>query len=313
MNSKTGYVFQEEYVRHELSYGHPESPERLKAVKKKMRETGLDKDVHFIDPLDDKEEVLEALSLVHSQEHTHSVLEHNTTGDIAFLAAAGVLGAVKKVMDGMLTNAFCAVRPPGHHAHNNGIHCDGRYQGEGFCFFNNAAIGARYAQKKYGCKSVLILDWDYHHGNGTEWAFYSDPSVFFFSTHILFGYPGTGYPDKTGSKTGSGYNLNIPLPPYAEDSHIINAWEKELIPALKKLNFKPDLIIISAGFDSREGDILGNFRITDKGFSKLTEIAMELAQTHCSGKLVSVLEGGYNPEGLANGVFYHIKTLLNSK
>ena len=312
MASKTGYVFHEEYLRHTISFGHPESPNRLKAVKKRMHETGLEKEIFPINPLDDKNTVLNALSMIHSQEHMDSVLEHKPTGDIAFLATAGVLGAVKEVMEGTISNAFCAVRPPGHHAHNSGVHCDGKNQGEGFCFFNNIAVAARFAQKEYACKSVLILDWDYHHGNGTEWAFYSDPSVFFFSTHILFGYPGTGYPNKTGSQSGTGYNLNVALDPYSNDSDIITAWEKKLIPVLDKVNFKPDLILISAGFDSREGDPLGNFCITDNGFSELTKIAMELAQTHCSGKLVSVLEGGYKPEGLAKGVTAHISTLLNN-
>ena len=171
------------------------------------------------------------------------------------------------------------------------------------------AIAARHIQSHKGMDNILIIDWDYHHGNGTEWSFYSDPSVFFFSTHILWGYPGTGFPDHKGEGKGDGYTLNIPLPDGAGDKEIINAWNEQFIPYLEHIKFTPDFILISAGFDSREEDYLGTFRITDEGFSRLTETALELADRYCGGRLLSVLEGGYNPAGLASAVHAHLEVL----
>jgi acetoin utilization deacetylase AcuC-like enzyme len=197
-------------------------------------------------------------------------------------------------MEGEIKNAFCAIRPPGHHAHDNTAHYDGRGQGEGFCFFNNVAIAARYAQKVYNCKNILILDWDYHHG------------------HALYAYPGTGSEDKHGTGDGLGYNLNVPFHGYADDSDIIDAWNNKLMPKLDELQFKPDFVFISAGFDSREDDLLGTFSFSDSCFSELTKIAMGIADTHCQGRLISTLEGGYNPEGQAQAVCAHVEALLKS-
>lgn len=311
MKSKTGFVFNDKYADHVLQPGHPESPERLKAIKRHMEETGLIDKVVPVKPLDNREEVLLFISEIHSEDHIGTVIDTPTTGEIAILAAAGVLGAVRAVMEDQIQNAFCAVRPPGHHAHNNTAHYDGRAQGEGFCFFNNVAVAARYAQKVYRCKNILILDWDYHHGNGTEWTFYNDPTVFFFSTHALYTYPGTGLGDNYGEGDGLGYNLNVPFQGYANDSDIIDAWNNRLLPKLDELQFKPDLVLISAGFDSREDDLLGTFSFTDACFAQLTKIAMGIADTHCEGRLVSTLEGGYYPEGQAKAVCAHIGALLS--
>jgi acetoin utilization deacetylase AcuC-like enzyme len=181
--------------------------------------------------------------------------------------------------------------------------------GRRLLFFNNIAVAARYAQNTYGCERVLIIDWDFHHGNGTEWVFYDDPSVFYFSTHALYTYPMTGFPNRTGKAKGKGFNLNVPLQPGAGDKEIIAAWHTQLLPALQKQKFNPDLILISAGFDSRKDDYLGNFTISDKGFTRLTELILQLADTHCSGRVISLLEGGYNPAGQARGVYAHLKTL----
>jgi acetoin utilization deacetylase AcuC-like enzyme len=250
--------------------------------------------------------------LIHSKNHINSIKSTSTVYVPAFLAVKGVLNAVKAVMEGDVQNAFCAVRPPGHHAHNNGLHYDGFNQGEGFCFFNNVAIAARYAQHDKNINNILILDWDYHHGNGTEWSFYEDNRVFYFSTHNLYTYPGTGHPDRFGTGNGYGYNLNEPLSPYAGDQEIISAWENKLLPKLDELKFKPDFVFISAGFDSRENDYLGSFKITDSGYKKLTEIALTITEKHGNGRLVSVLEGGYNPEGTANAVEAHLEVLVKN-
>jgi acetoin utilization deacetylase AcuC-like enzyme len=306
----TGFIFDQRYIKHSLGSAHPESPKRLLAIRKILNNNGIVKELVSIDPLTDYELLSKAILEVHSQTHLRSIRECGEKTDVIFLAVGGVLAAVDAVMKEQIQNAFCAVRPPGHHAHNDGPHCDGWFQGEGFCFFNNIAIAARYAQEKYQCKNILIVDWDFHHGNGTEWAFYDDPSVFYFSTHSLYSYPMTGFPNRIGKGSGRGYNLNVPLPAGAGDKEIISAWEEQLLPALDKLHFQADLVLISAGFDSRKDDQLGNFKITDLGFSRLTEMALKIAESHCQNRLVSILEGGYNPSGLARAVYAHLKKLV---
>ncbi|MCG8380467.1 MAG: histone deacetylase, partial [Proteobacteria bacterium] len=159
-----------------------------------------------------------------------------------------------------------------------------------------------------GLNKILIIDWDYHHGNATETMFYDDPSVLFFSTHDFYAYPGTGHPDRKGSGAGEGYNINIHLPCGTTDEKIIDVFNKVLLPVAD--SFKPDMVLVSAGFDSRKDDLLGCFNITDNGFIELTRIVMQIAKQHCNGKLVSILEGGYNPSGNARAVVAHVKTLL---
>jgi len=305
----TGLVFDEMYINHSLGPSHPESPKRLLAIRKILNNNGIIKELVPLKPTADRDFITKAVLRIHSGSHIKSITECGQMAESIFLAVGGTLAAVDAVMTGQTNNCFCALRPPGHHAHNHGPHCDGWFQGEGFCFFNNIAVGARYAQNAYGCERVLIVDWDFHHGNGTEWAFYDDPSVFFFSTHSLYTYPMTGFPNRTGKGKGRSYNLNVPLQPAAGDKEIISAWEEQLLPALQKQNFKPDLILISAGFDSRKDDYLGNFAISDKGFCRLTEIALQLADIHCQGRVISLLEGGYNPAGQARAVYAHLKTL----
>jgi acetoin utilization deacetylase AcuC-like enzyme len=311
MSATTGIVLDDRYIDHLLGFDHPESPQRLRAVKARLEASGLLRNLVRIPPNEDKRVALEAVLRVHNDQHAESITGFEKTSQIPLLAVGGAIAAVDAVMQGTVTNAFCALRPPGHHSHNNGAHFDGRGQGEGFCFFNNVAIAARYAQKAHGCGNVLILDWDFHHGNGTEWTFYEDPSVSFFSTHALFAYPGTGSEDRTGAGDGEGYNLNVALPPGAGDDDIVAAWEDNLLPQLQHLSFKPDIVLISAGFDSREEDFLGSFHITDQGFVRLTKIAMDIARSSCNGRLVSVLEGGYNPEGLASAVERHVRALTS--
>jgi acetoin utilization deacetylase AcuC-like enzyme len=219
---------------------------------------------------------------------------------ICFLAVSGALTAVDLVCRNQLRNAFCAIRPPGHHAKNSGLY--------GFCFFNNVAIAARYAQIKYRLRNILIVDWDYHHGNGTEWAFYNDPSILFFSTHRLNAFPYTGFAERRGKGRGYGYNINVPLLKGADDRDILNAFDRELLPAVER--FKPELVLISAGFDSRENDPLGDFVVTDDGFARLTALTKSIANQYADSRIISLLEGGYNPEGLAMAVESHIAELL---
>jgi len=220
--------------------------------------------------------------------------------DIAMRAVGGVLNAVDEVMTGKLTNAFCAVRPPGHHARPA--------QGMGFCVFNNIAIGARHAQKKHGAEKVMIVDWDVHHGNGTQDIFYEDGSVLFCSTHQWPWYPHTGPAEETGNGKGKHCTVNCPLPAGSGMKEISQAFLDRLIPAADK--FKPDLIMISAGFDSRKGDPLGQFQLTDADFSALTKLLMKFAEENCGSRIVSVLEGGYSLAGLASGVSAHVRALM---
>jgi acetoin utilization deacetylase AcuC-like enzyme len=317
MAKRTGYVYDDIYLEHELEPFHPESPLRLAALHAMLSESEFMDKLERIALLDDEKKVRRCCETIHTPKHVMEVKNCGVTGPVAFQAVAGILSAVDAVCGKRVSNAFCALRPPGHHVHNDVNH-DGPCKGEGFCFLNNVAIAARYAQREWNMKRVLIIDWDYHHGNGTEDAFYEDPSVFYFSTHRLGAYPATGHPMRKGRGAGMGYNLNIPLPspdsPYGpvNDDHLLAAFDDYLLPQLSEIGFAPDIILISAGFDSRELDFLGDFSITDDGFYRITRKVIALAAEKCDGRVVSALEGGYNPEGLASATLAHIKALLET-
>ena len=297
--SSTGLVLDERFIEHHISPEHPESPARYQAITDKLLEQNLLSQLTLLDAKSDVEPWLE---LVHSKEHIDSIKENDLLNhQHALIATGAVLTAIDHVCKGQLTNVFCASRPPGHHALNTG-------KEEGFCYYNHVAIAARYAQQQFGLKKILIVDWDYHHGNGTEWAFYSDPSVLYFSTHDQFAYPGTGFPERQGEGEGQGFNINVHLDCGAKDADMIEAFEQTLLPAVEQ--FQPDLIIISAGFDSREDDLLGCHDITDQGFIQLTQIVKQLAEKHCQGRIVSLLEGGYNIQGNASATVSHISALM---
>jgi len=296
---RTGLVLDERFSQHQIHQAHPESPARYQAITEHLQEHNIVNSASIITAKQDSEKWL---TLVHSQQHIDSIkATQPKTHQHALLATSGVLASVDAVFSGEIDNAFCASRPPGHHALNTG-------QEEGFCYYNHVAIAARYAQKHYGIKKVLIVDWDYHHGNGTEWAFYSDPDVLYFSTHDMFAYPGTGLPTKTGKGAGEGFNINVHLDCGATDSDIVQAFEQKLLPVLD--DFSPELILISAGFDSRQDDLLGCHHISDQGFVTLTEMLKSIADKHCDGRIISVLEGGYNIQGNASAVTAHIKSLM---
>jgi acetoin utilization deacetylase AcuC-like enzyme len=297
--SATGLVLDERFIEHHISPAHPESPARYQAITEQLLEQDLVEQLTLLEPKKDSEQYLE---LVHSKNHIDSIKQNDAINhQHALLATGAVLTAVDSVCSGQLKNVFCASRPPGHHALNTG-------QEEGFCYYNHVAIAARYAQQQYDVKKILIIDWDYHHGNGTEWAFYSDPSVLYFSTHDMFAYPGTGFPERQGEGEGQGFNINVHLGCGATDAEMIAAFEQTLLPATEQ--FQPDLIIISAGFDSRQDDLLGCHNITDQGFMQLTQIVKQLAEKYCQSRLISLLEGGYNIEGNASAVTSHLSALI---
>jgi acetoin utilization deacetylase AcuC-like enzyme len=223
--------------------------------------------------------------------------------NVALLAVGGVLAGVDAVISNKVENAFCAVRPPGHHAEYE--------RAMGFCIFNNTAVAARYIQRKHNLKKVLIVDWDAHHGNGTQNAFYQDPTVYYFSVHQFPHYPGTGKEDETGEKEGTGFTLNMPMAAGSGDLEYREAFEDILYPAAKQ--FLPDFILISAGFDGHKDDPLSNLNLTAEGYQSLTQIIVDLAKECCQGKLASILEGGYNLKAFSESVEAHLTALMGKK
>lgn len=300
------------YGQHDPGAGHPEAPERYDAVTQALNQTGLTKSLGRIESRSATEDEIAAC---HSSAYIKTVkreiaagAHELSTGDtsvgprtweVALKAVGGVLNAVDAVVSRKAGNAFCAVRPPGHHARPE--------QGMGFCVFNNIALAARHAQRKHGIERVLIADWDVHHGNGTQDIFYEDGSVFFFSVHQSPWYPGTGRADETGASKGANCTMNCPLPAGSGREQILEAFLHKLKPAADA--FKPDLVLISAGFDSRKDDPLGRFTLADEDFAELTSLLLEVADKHAGGRLVSVLEGGYNLKGLASATTAHVQTL----
>jgi acetoin utilization deacetylase AcuC-like enzyme len=310
---RTGFVYDPLYLEHKTGPGHPESPERLTAIVGRLEATGL---ADELTPLKPAPAPAEWIETIHSAEYIERARatctygeRHLDSGDVpvsrqsynaAVMAAGGVLTAVDAVMAGEVANAFCAVRPPGHHAL--------RDRAMGFCIFNNVAIGTRYVRGKYGLSRVLIADWDVHHGNGTQEAFYDDPNVLYFSIHQWPFYPGTGSASQTGTGAGSDLTINVPVPAGSGDADYVAAFEQRLQPAA--MAFRPDFIFISAGFDPQAGDALGGMKVTAEGFARLTRIVKEIAQMCCQGRLVSVLEGGYGADLLAASVEAHIHALM---
>jgi acetoin utilization deacetylase AcuC-like enzyme len=312
----TGLVHADLFLNHDTGSGHPESPARYTAVMNALRESEFADRLRWLQPRMAEQDELEGChrsDYIHTAEHDiYDGAHYLSTGDTAVSAgswqaalhaAGGACVAVDAVLRSELKNAFCVLRPPGHHATPT--------RGMGFCVFNNAAVAARYAQRRYGIGKVLILDWDVHHGNGTQDAFYDDDSVFFFSAHQWPWYPGTGARDETGTGRGLGTTMNCPLGAGSGRKQIMGVFERNLVPAVEK--FKPELVIISAGFDSRDGDPLGGFHLSDQDFIDLTQLALDLGDQFAEGRVVSVLEGGYALDGLALAATAHCRTLVNHR
>ncbi len=300
-------------LEHDTGRGHPETSARFTAVQRSLEASGL---TAKLAPVASRHATPDDLQLAHTapylaraERDIASGADRLSTGDtticprswdVARRAAGCGLAAVDAVLSGKVQRAFCLVRPPGHHASAD--------RGMGFCVVNNIALAARHAQRRHGVARVLIADWDVHHGNGTQDIFYRDGSVVVFNTHQSPWYPGTGHPHETGDGDGKGTTLNCPFAAGAGRDEILGAFRKKLLPAANE--FKPGLVMISAGFDSRIDDPLGRFRLTDPDFTELTLLMKEIAANHAGGRLISVLEGGYNLEGLASASAAHARELV---
>jgi acetoin utilization deacetylase AcuC-like enzyme len=312
---RTGYVFALRYLLHDPGYRHPEALARLKAIQSDLEMSSVLEllvrlrpdyaQLEWVERLHDKAYIQRFKEACEQGEQIFDDQDCGISKDsyeTALLAVGGVMLAVDAVMGGEVDNAFCAVRPPGHHAE--------RDRAMGFCFFNNVAIGAVYTLEKYGLKRVAIIDWDLHHGNGTQHLFEADPRVFFVSLHAdpQHCYPGTGYRQEEGTGAGKGFTLNLPLPLRSGDAEYLEALSSEALPRLRQ--FAPQLVFISAGFDAHQKDPLALMRVTRQGYRDMGQLILDLAQETASGRLITVLEGGYNPEVLEECVEDHVRLLL---
>ncbi len=310
----TAFVYSQRYLDHDTGPAHPERPERLRAIHRQLEQSGSLKRCLPIEPTPADPSLVER---VHDRDHIErfrrACLQHApiidtpdcpispASFDVALLAAGGVIAAVDAVMQARARNAFCAVRPPGHHAE--------RRMAMGFCFFNNVAIAAEFVHARYGIEHVAILDWDVHHGNGTQHHFEADPDVFFCSIHQHPAtlYPGTGYAGERGRGPGLGTTLNVPMSPGSGDEEYQQAFDEQILPALSA--FKPGFILVSAGFDAHRDDPLAHIELSTEMFGWMTSRVVQLAESLCGGRLVSTLEGGYNLSALADSVQTHLESL----
>ena len=310
--NKTGYASDPFYLLHETE-PHPENPGRLTAIQNRLESSEF---YNNLTPIQPRKATVDEIANIHDLGYIASVeqncADHNRNLDAdtvisqdsynaALLSAGAGMTAIDQLVDGKINNAFCAVRPPGHHAEQD--------RAMGFCLFNNVAIAARYAQKIKALNKIFIFDWDVHHGNGTQHSFYNDPSVYYASAHQHPFYPGSGAEEETGTGEGLGTTLNLPMDAYSDDEDYIAAVENRLISEIQRYN--PDLIIISAGFDAHKNDPLAQVQLTTDFFGKMTQMLMEVAEDVCDGRLLSMLEGGYDYDALSDSVQLHIQTLLN--
>jgi acetoin utilization deacetylase AcuC-like enzyme len=309
--AKTGIVRDERYMNHQMGAYHPESPRRLEVIYTMLEDADMQGNYTNV-PVRraEREELLwihspdyvERLASTEGKEYTYLDPDTQTSPgsyEAALLAAGGLCEAISMVHSGELDNAFALVRPPGHHAE--------RAQAMGFCLFNNVAVGARYAQEHLKLNRIIVVDWDLHHGNGTQHSFEEDASILYFSTHQYPYYPGTGALTEAGKEKGEGFTVNVPLSMGYGDGEYVGIFEKILRPVT--LEFNPEIILVSAGFDIYMEDPLGGMNVTPEGFAGLTRSIMQMANECCEGKVVITLEGGYNLEGLRDSVKAVLKEL----
>jgi len=331
-----GFCTSPEFVDHLTGEHHPERPDRIRAIALAVRQAGLvDSPNPFpdfspgfqLEPLGG-EKMLEispvpadeqTIALVHSRQHIERIKQACQSGggmldegdtpvsqrsfELALLSSGAVLSCCDAVMDGRVRRAFAAVRPPGHHAEPD--------RAMGFCLFGNVAVAARYLQRRHAVHTVAIVDFDVHHGNGTQAAFEDDPSVLFISIHQhpKTCYPGTGYEWEVGEGPGRGATLNVPMDPGAGDERYVAEFQSKILPKLD--HFKPEILLISAGFDAHREDDLGQLGLNENDFAWITGRVHDVAKRHARGRIVSMLEGGYNLDALARSVEAHIRVLAD--
>jgi acetoin utilization deacetylase AcuC-like enzyme len=307
--SRTGIVKDTRYFRHETSVFHPESAKRLEAIYKMLDAPDMKDKFTLIEPalatLEDigaihEEWYIEAVAKTAGKAHTYLDPDTETSPEsyeTARLAVGGFNNAIDAVVRGEVQNAFAFVRPPGHHAEAD--------RAAGFCLFNNVAIGAMHAIRKHQMKRILVVDWDLHHGNGTQHSFYEDPRIIYFSTHQYPYYPGTGSVQEIGRGAGRGYTINVPLRTGPGDNEFVKIFRTILQPVA--LEFKPDMVLLSAGFDIYYKDPLGGMKVTPRGFACLARVLLDIAEACCGGRFAVTLEGGYHVGGLTDSC----KTVLH--
>jgi acetoin utilization deacetylase AcuC-like enzyme len=308
----TGIYYHDLFGRHLEGYGHVEASSRYWAVIERLRDCPFTQRLEFIEALPADPEVIAA---VHDSEYVDGILSLEIdeavvldwgdtvatpdTPRAALYAAGAGVQASRDILEGKVANAFCPVRPPGHHAE--------RGRAMGFCIFNNIAVTARWLTGEAGLGRVAIIDWDIHHGNGTEGMFLDDPGVLYVSLHQYPHYPGTGHYNMVGTGRGTGYTLNIPLGTGADDGKYREEFEQRVLPALDK--FEPEMILISAGFDAHADDPLSGAMLSTGMYAEMTEMLAGAADRHCGGRILSLLEGGYDLDALADSVEAHVGVL----
>jgi acetoin utilization deacetylase AcuC-like enzyme len=308
---KVGYVYDPVYLRHDTG-AHPENSRRLEAIVARLEQSGLKERLTLIKP---RPATTAELALVHDESYLAHIEEVALKGggwldietvmspgsyEAALNAAGGAIRAVDAVLAGEVNSVFALVRPPGHHATPR--------QAMGFCIFNNVAIAARYALKRHGLGHVAIIDFDVHHGNGTQEAFYDDPAVLYVSTHQYPHYPGTGKIEETGAGQAEGTKVNIPLPHGCGDAAYGRVFAEIIVPVVRR--FRPEFILVSAGYDAYRADGLADMQVTVTGFARIVHTIKQLAGECCGGKIVLCLEGGYDLEALASSVKATFNVLL---
>ncbi|MBU0966501.1 MAG: histone deacetylase [Proteobacteria bacterium] len=312
---KTAVMKDDLFLEHDPGHGHVESPERLQVIYEQLDKPEIKENFLFPSFGPASHEVL---GLIHTEAHIARVaatsgkrfdlLDADTTTsprsyDAACLAAGAVVEGARLLVAGEVDNCFALVRPPGHHAEST--------HGKGFCLFNNIAIAARYAVTELKLKKVLIIDWDLHHGNGTQHSFYDTDQVLFFSTHQYPFYPGSGAALENGDGEGVGFTINVPLPGGQGDEAFARIFNSLLVPVARQ--YRPEMIMVSAGFDIYKGDPLGAMHVTVDGFAYMTRLLRELADELCGGRLLLTLEGGYHLTGQRDGVLAVLAELVGRR
>lgn len=310
--SRTAVIYHPDFELHDTGPHHPERAERARLIAEGLRSSDVASELDWFTP---EPVAVELLERIHSPEYRQFIEESCLSGrqtvdagdtsiseqsyQVALLAAGASIRGIDAIFEDGYKRAFACSRPPGHHA---------RYeQAMGFCLFNNIAIAAAYAESRYGLDRICILDWDVHHGNGTQEAFYNSPRIFFCSLHQMPLYPNTGESYDRGLEIGHGYTLNLPVPPRVDGQYYRELFEEELAPEIS--NFKPELILISAGFDAHKQDPLADVQLTTSDYTWMTRKVVEWADTWAQGRVFSQLEGGYHLPSLSEAAIAHVKAL----